>query len=87
MFRGLSQIYILLRDRRRHKCIEPMANATPSRLGDLTAPLPNPSTRKDTPAANTKRRQTLLSLLDALHELSQDDDRTYGKLLATWRLT
>jgi len=55
-----------------------------SRLNDLTANLPNGMNnpaRKDNPAINTKRKQTLLSLLDALHELSQDDEvRAYGGL-------
>lgn len=44
----------------------------PSHLSDLTASLPvlsGTSTRN----AHSKRKETLLSLLDALHELSQDD--------------
>jgi hypothetical protein len=41
----------------------------------------NAPARKDNPAITTKRKQTLLSLLDALHELSQDDEvRAYGEL-------
>lgn len=55
----------------------PAVSPTPSHLTDLTASLPvgsGISTRKDgsTPGHN-KRKQTLLSLLDALQELSQDD--------------
>jgi hypothetical protein len=59
--------------------------ATPSRLSNLTANLPtgmNTPTQKANPTVTTKRKQTLLSLLDALHELSQDDEvRGYGEWL------
>jgi hypothetical protein len=66
-------------------CLDiPAVSPTPSHLSDLTASLPvqigsGASTRKDGPT-HSKRRQTLLSLLDALHELSLDDSmREFSK--------
>lgn len=61
-----------------------MPATSPTPISDLTASLPGasgPPTRKDGPIHN-KRKQTLLSLLDALHELSQDDSMgSFGKFV------
>lgn len=58
-------------------------NVSASGLNDLTSALPTgmaTPTRTNSPAIDTKRKQTLLSLLDALHELSKDEDvQGYGE--------
>lgn len=59
------------------------STVTPSHLTDLTDVVdttPNRNVR-ELAGTNTKRKQTLLSLLDALHELSQDEEILgYGKV-------
>jgi hypothetical protein len=64
-------------------CLAMEPTVTPSHLIDLTdAATPQSRKLRDHTGNNSKRKQTLLTLLDALHELSQDEEILgYGELL------